>query len=446
MTEPLDPTAVLQQALQQQMRRVHELLEALDEQRRLVALEARLSQVKKLESLGVLAGGIAHDFNNLLTSVLGNTDLALAYLPASSPARAHLKHIEHAAQRAAELTRQMLAYSGRGQFLIRPVCLGEILRARLSLIRAALPDRVALACEIADDLPRVDGDGDQLGQLLMNVVSNAMDAMRETGGTIRLRADACHCTKDDLAGSYLDEQLPEGRYVCLEVTDTGVGMSAETQARMFEPFFSTKFTGRGLGLAAVLGILRGHHGAVRVHSESGQGTVMRLFFPAREQGRAIAAADGKKASAPPPVPAPALAGGLSPEAFSGSVLVIDDEDTVRSVVQTILERVGFAVVTAANGAEGIARFREAEGRFCVVLLDMNLPLVSSLQVYEELMQVRPDVRVVLSSGYMNDETIAPFDSKRIAGYLQKPYRFEELIACVRQATGVGAGGGAVTSP
>jgi CheY-like chemotaxis protein len=231
-------------------------------------------------------------------------------------------------------------------------------------------------------------------------------------------------------------------------------MSAETQARMFEPFFSTKFTGRGLGLAAVLGILRGHCGAVRVHSESGQGTMMRLFLPARDQARAIAAADGKKAStrgrvpapALAPAPAPAIGGGLSPDAFSGSVLVIDDEDTVRSVAQTILERVGFTVVTAANGADGIARFREADGKFCVVLLDMNLPLVSSLQVHEELTHVRPDVRVVLSSGYMNDETIAPFDSKRIAGYLQKPYRFEELIACVRQAAGVGSGGGAVMSP
>src|SRR5690349_2210991 len=265
MNEPLDPSAALQEALQQQVRRVQELLDELEQQRRLLDAETRLSHVRKLESLGVLAGGIAHDFNNLLTSVLGNTDLALAHLPPTSPARAHLKHIEHAAQRAAELTRQMLAYSGRGQFLIRPICVGDIVRSKLALIQAALPDGVSLACDIADPLPSVDGDPDQLGQLLMNIVGNAIDAMREAGGAIRVRADACHCTKDDLASTYLDEQLPEGRYVCLEVTDTGVGMSAETQARMFEPFYSTKFTGRGLGLAAVLGIVRGHRGAVRVH-------------------------------------------------------------------------------------------------------------------------------------------------------------------------------------
>jgi two-component system, cell cycle sensor histidine kinase and response regulator CckA len=433
MTEPFDSPAALQEALQQQMQRVRELLEALEQERRLHASEARLSQVKKLESLGVLAGGIAHDFNNLLTSVLGNTDLALAHLPPTSPARAHLKHIEHAAQRAADLTRQMLAYSGRGQFLIRPVHIGEMVRGRQSLIGATLPDGVDIACEIADNLPTVDGDSDQLGQLLMNIVGNAIDAMRESGGTIRVRADACHCTKDDLASTYLDEQLPEGRYVCLEVTDTGVGMSAETQARMFEPFFSTKFTGRGLGLAAVLGIVRGHRGAVRVHSEAGKGTMVRVFFPAREQAKPIATNDRKKSH----MRTRAESAHASAETGSGNnrVLVIDDEETVRSVAKTILERVGFRVVTAASGADGIAAFREADGRFCVVLLDMKLPVVSSHQVYEELVHIRPDVRVVLSSGYLNDEAIAPFDNKGIAGYLQKPYRFEELIACVRQASG-----------
>jgi CheY-like chemotaxis protein len=289
-----------------------------------------------------------------------------------------------------------------------------------------------LTHEVADNLPAVDGDGDQLAQLLMNLVSNAIEAMRENGGAIRLRADACHCTKDDLACTYLDEQLPEGRYVCLEVSDTGVGMSAETQARMFEPFFSTKFTGRGLGLAAVLGILRGHRGAVRVHSESGKGTMMRLFFPAREQARPVVAAETKKTPAAreraesahrPPAPLP----------DSGRVLVIDDEETVRGVAKTILERVGFTVVTASSGAEGIAKFREASGDFRVVLLDMKLPLVSSQQVFDTLVRIRSDVRVVLSSGLLNEESIAPFDNRDIAGYLQKPYRFEELIACVRLA-------------
>jgi two-component system cell cycle sensor histidine kinase/response regulator CckA len=458
MNEPLDHTAALQDALRQETSRVLELTRELERQRLLLAaecerqtLDARLSQLKKLESLGVLAGGIAHDFNNLLTSVLGNTDLALAHLPPSSPARAHLKHIEYAAQRAAELTRQMLAYSGRGQFIIRPVCFGEILRGKLPAIRTALPDRVSLECDLADNLPRVDGDGDQLGQLLMHIAGNAIEAVTGSGGTIRVRTDACYCTRADLAGTYLDDQLPEGCYVCVEVADTGCGMSADTQARMFEPFFSTKFTGRGLGLAAALGILRGHRGAVSVTSELGKGTTMRMFFPARDQGQHVAAAGNKAAEGKAPAreqatgesasapghetPSPSSPPSPSAASAASRVLVIDDEETVRSVAKTILERVGFAVVTAATGAEGIARFREAGGQFCLVLLDMRLPKVGGQHVHDQLLRVRPDARIVLSSGYLQDEAAESFDQRGIAGYLQKPYRYDELIDCVRSVVG-----------
>ena len=388
-------------------------------------LEARLLQVKNLESLGVLAGGVAHDFNNLLTSVLGNTDLALAHLPPSSPARPHLKHIEYAAQRAADLARQMLAYSGRGQFVIRPTCLGEVVHTRLSFIESALPDHVTLETALAPSVPPIDGDADQLAQLLMNVIVNAIEAIGESPGTIRVATGQIHCGRETLASMYLDEHLREGEYAFLEITDTGCGMPPEIQARIFEPFFTTKFTGRGLGLAAVLGILRGHGGAVRVTSEPGRGTTMRLLFPAR----------GLWNAAPPDpsgaAPAPATA---SPEP-SGAILVIDDEETVRSVARMILERAGFTVVTAASGSEGIARFREAGGRFSAVLLDMRLPIVTSQQVCEELQRITPDVRIILSSGYLEDDAIESFERHGIAGYLQKPYRFDELISCVRRVVG-----------
>jgi PAS domain S-box-containing protein len=385
-------------------------------------LEARLLQVKNLESLGVLAGGVAHDFNNLLTSILGNSDLALAHLPTSSPARAHLKHIERAAQRAADLARQMLNYSGHGQFVIRPVCLGEVVRTRLGFLRSALPRHVTLETLIADTMPAIDGDTDQLSQLLMNVIANAIEAIGDRPGTIHVVLGQQHCRRVDLSGMYLDEHLPEGDYASLEITDTGAGMAPEIQARMFEPFFTTKFTGRGLGLAAVLGIVRGHRGAVRVASEPGRGTTMRFLFPASGQWNASAA--DSTASAPTPA--------RVTTAPSGHILVIDDEETVRSVARMILERAGFTVVTAASGAEGIARFREAGGRFQAILLDMRLPIVTSQQVCEELVRIRPDVRVILSSGYLEDEAVEGFDRQRIAGYLQKPYRFDELIACVRR--------------
>ena len=389
------------------------------------ALEARMTQVKKLESLGVLAGGVAHDFNNLLTSVLGNTDLALAHLPPSSPARAHLKHIEYAAQRAADLARQMLAYSGRGQFVIRPVCLGDVTRARLAFINKVLPANVSLETSLAPVLPAIDGDADQLAQLLTNVIVNAIEAIGEKEGRIHVASGHGHCGRADLASMYLDEHLPEGEYAYLEISDTGCGMPPEIQARMFEPFFTTKFTGRGLGLAAVLGILRGHGGAVRVTSEPGRGTTMRLLFPARGQWNATAS---DSAAPAPATPAPSAGP-------SGHILVIDDEETVRSVARMILERAEYTVVTAATGAEGIARFREAGGRFNAVLLDMRLPIVTSQQVCEELKSIRPDVKIILSSGYLEDDATEGFDRHGIAGYLQKPYRFDELIACIRRVIG-----------
>jgi len=194
-------------------------------------------------------------------------------------------------------------------------------------------------------------------------------------------------------------------------------MSPETKDRMFEPFFSTKFTGRGLGLAAALGILRGHRGAVRVTSEIGKGTTMRMFFPSRDQ-------DQRHESLPEPSPAPRQ-----------QVLVIDDEETVRSVAKTILERVGFGVVTAPTGAEGLARFREHGGDFCVVLLDMRLPLVDGQPVFDALLKARPDARIVLSSGFLQEEAMETCNDPRMAGYLQKPYRFEELVECVRNVVG-----------
>jgi two-component system cell cycle sensor histidine kinase/response regulator CckA len=411
MNTPLDSTAALQDALDAQTARVQELTRELEQHRALLAaeqerrkLELRVAQLKKLDSLGVLAGGIAHDFNNLLTSILGNTDLALAHLPPGSPVRAHLRHIEYAAQRAADLAWQMLAYSGRGQFLIRPVSVGKILRAKLPTIRATLPERIRLDCELADPLPAIDGDDDLLGQLLVHVIGNAIDAVASLGrdGVIQIRTDACYCTRADLASTYVDDQLPEGHYVCVDIADTGCGMSAETQERMFEPFFSTKFTGRGLGLAAALGILRGHRGAVRVISEIGKGTTMRMFFPA---------------------------------STSRQVLVIDDEETVRSVAKTILERVGYKVITAPSAAEGLQQFRDAGGDFCVVLLDMRLPMVDGRPVFDGLLAVRPDARIVLSSGFLKEEALATFSDSRVAGYLQKPYRFDDLVDCVRNVVG-----------
>ena len=249
----------------------------LDERRR---GEEQMRNAQKLESLGVLAGGIAHDFNNLLVGVLGNAGLALLELPEDSPARQPIRDIEVSAQRAAELTRQMLAYSGRGRFRVEPVDLSSVVEEMSQLLRRVISKQTQLSLRLGRHVPAVVADVTQLRQVVMNLITNASDALGDAAGIVTLETGTVLADRAMLASTYLNEPLPAGPYVYLEVTDTGCGMDPATSARIFEPFFTTKFTGRGLGLAAVLGIVRGHKGAISVQSIVGKGTTFRVLLPA----------------------------------------------------------------------------------------------------------------------------------------------------------------------
>ena len=242
-------------------------------------LETRLQQAEKLESLGVLAGGIAHDFNNLLVGIMGHASLALIELPPNSPARSSIKNIELAAQRAAELTNRMLAYSGKGKFVIQRINLSELAKETMQLLATAISRKIEVRYEFSDSLPQIEGDPSQLRQVVMNLITNASDAIGEHSGTIVIRTGEVYVDREYLATTYLDDDLIEGSYAFLEVSDTGSGMDPDIQAKIFDPFFTTKFTGRGLGLAAVLGIVRGHRGAIKVESIPGRGTTFRVLFP-----------------------------------------------------------------------------------------------------------------------------------------------------------------------
>jgi len=258
-------------------REITELKRAEEERRR---LEAKVQHTQRLESLGVLAGGVAHDFNSLLIAMVRNVDLALQELSDVSPARAYVEEVDKAARRAAELTRQMLAYSGRGRFVIKPMDLSEVVQGTAHLLESSISRKVALRMSLARDLDAVDADAAQMQQIVTNLLTNASEAFSEDeAGVIALATGAMACSREYLSRSYLDEHQPEGDYVYIEVCDTGCGMNAEIQARIFDPFFSTKFAGRGLGLAATLGIVRGHHGAVMVDSEPGKGTCVRVLLP-----------------------------------------------------------------------------------------------------------------------------------------------------------------------
>ena len=383
-------------------------------------LELKIQQAQKLESLGVLAGGVAHDFNNLLVGILGNVGLALMDLPLESPATPALRDIQASALRAAELTKQMLAYSGRGRFVIQRLNLNRLVEETVHLLQTVVSKQVTLRIQLGAELPDVEGDASQLRQVLINLVSNANDALGERTGVIAISSGVVAADAHYLASTYLDDALDEGRYVFLEISDTGAGMTQETQAKIFDPFFTTKFPGRGLGLAAVLGILRGHRGAIKVYSEPGKGSTFKVLL----RSQPVAPAEGSPL--PPPLqPAPPRA--------TGTILVADDEPAVLAVARRVLEKSGFQVMLAADGRAALEVFEKHRHEIHAVLLDMTMPGPSSDEVFRELRRLQPDVRVVLTSGYNEQEATARFVGKGLAGFIQKPWRPADLTAALQAA-------------
>ncbi len=391
-------------------------------------LEAKMHEVQKLESLGLLAGGIAHDFNNLLMGVLGNADLALLKLAPESPARVHVEAIEKAARRAADLTNQMLAYSGKGRFVVERIDLNRLVEEMSHLLGTVISKKATLKFDLAPGLPPVEGDPTQLRQVVMNLITNASDAIGDRIGLITVTTGVMRADREYLQGTFLDEDLPEGEYVFLEVSDTGCGMDAPTRARIFDPFFTTKFAGRGLGLAAVLGIVRAHHGAIKVYSEPGRGSTFKILLPRYGDGQ-----DPHRAEPPARANADRLAG-------PATVLLVDDDEAVRSVAAMMLEEQGFEVVAAADGAEGVERFRNRADEIQVVILDLTMPGLSGEEAFREIRRIRPDVPVILTSGYNENDVTTRFAGKGVAGFIQKPFRTAELMEVLAQALGRPAGG------
>lgn len=366
----------------------------------------RLQQTQKLESLGVLAGGIAHDFNNLLTGIMGNASIALDDLPAGIPVRSNLEAVVNASERAAALTRQLLAYAGKGRFVIERFDLSDLVREITSLVQTSIPKTVQLRLEPQQALPCIEGDAAQIQQLIMNLVINAAEAVEE-GKTETVLITT---SLEQVNQAYIDQMvapngISPGGYVTLEVRDAGCGMDPATLSRIFDPFFTTKFTGRGLGLAAVMGIVRGHRGALHVDSAPGKGSSFKVLFPASE---------GPPARLERSSPEKSLAG-------QGTILVIDDEDAVRQTAKSALESYGYNVVVAENGKEGVDLFYALNDEVAAVLLDMTMPVMSGEEALMRLKSVRRGVPVVLSSGYDEAEATRRFTGKGLAGFIQKPY-------------------------
>ncbi len=381
-----------------------------------IALERKLLESQKLESLGVLAGGIAHDFNNLLTAIMGNASLARLELGDASPIQKNLRQIETTSLRAAELCQQMLAYSGRSRFVVERLDLSALVEGAVPLLQFSLGRHASFRLDLPRGLPPVMADATQLRQIVMNLVMNAAEAMGETPGKITLETGVRAADHAFLATTVNGGDLPAGEYVFLRVSDEGCGMSAETLARIFDPFFTTKFAGRGLGLAAVLGIVRSHQGALHVASEPGRGTTFTLLLPPT---------DGA-VSAVPDTPASA-----APWHHAGTVLVADDEDEVRQIAGDILQKLGFTVVNAADGHEAIALFGRDPARFTLVLLDLTMPGVSGVETLRQMRVRRPGLPALLMSGYAEIEAETRLAGLNSAPFLQKPFTVASLTAMVR---------------
>ncbi len=382
--------------------------------------ERRLQETQKLESIGVLAGGIAHDFNNLLTGILGYSSLVRTNLPPSAVApRRMLGLVETSAKQAAELCRQLLAYAGKGIYVLRSLSLNSVVTKSTALLEVSLGRHAALHLELADDLPLCRGDSDQLRQVLVNLVTNASEAIAEKAGTVTIRTTRTALTADDLEVLVPGHALRPVDHVCLDVVDDGCGMPPATLVRIFEPFFTTKFIGRGLGLPVALGIVHGLHGGIRITSAPGTGTTVRLLFPLETASQSPA---GHSASA---FPVDALR--------AKRVLVVDDEQAVRHFAADALVRAGYRVTTANDGLEALAAIRAKPNGFDAVLLDVTMPRLDGESTLLALRTIAPDLPVVLMSGHKESLVTDRFVGRGLADFLQKPFVAEDLTARLEAA-------------
>ncbi len=378
-------------------------------------LERRLLHAQKLESLGVLAGGIAHDFNNLLLAISGNLELALQTISPSSEALVNIKQSLHATRQAADLTRQMLAYSGKGKFLERPINLSLLVQENLHLLRACTARTVTIDLKLDPDLPDLSGDPGQLQQVVMNLITNASEAIGEAIGVIRLATGR-------MINNQQDDDLPPGDYVYFDVIDSGDGMTEQTREKIFEPFFTTKFTGRGLGMAAVLGIVRSHHGRITIESAVGCGTKIRVLFPALAPSARLGC-----------VIAPASL--VTGTKKINTVLVVDDEEMIRRLLEQVIITMGHQALVAADGRKALEIYQQQGEDIDLVLMDLTMPRLDGKKTFHALKRINPGVQVIMMSGFGEDAAMNQFIGMGIRGFIQKPCLVKDIIQKVEEALG-----------
>ncbi len=378
-------------------------------------IERTLQESQRQESLGLLAGGIAHDFNNLLTGILGHAELTLLDTDPADPRSASLKQIISGTQYAAKLASQLLAYAGRGRYLIQSLNLNTLVASMTELIRVSLPKSSTVEYALHPALPLIAGDTAQIQQVVLNLLTNAADALINDAGVVRLKTDLVELTAGEIHALQPGSGVPAGMYVLLEVADTGCGMDAHTLAHLFDPFFTTKQTGRGLGLAAVRGIVQGHQGLLAVQSRTGEGTTFRIWLP-------VATAPVGAVSVTQPQP---LQG--------GTVIVIDDEPDVRAVAGAMLQRLGFIVYEAADGETGTRKVFDHGSALAAVLIDLTMPGVSGDIVARLIRSRHPHLPIILMSGYHAEEITREHTDLHTLTFLHKPFTLDALRIALANA-------------
>ncbi len=391
--------------------------ERLEQEQR--ELAGQVQRAQAVQSLGVLAGGVAHDFNNLLTGVLGHADLAMLRLGRATPEemRHSLCEIRDFAREAAALAKQMLAYAGKGTLATEVLSVGDVADEALRLVHSTVAARATLSLAISVALPSVRGDRTQLRQVIVNLLINAVESLGERRGTLHLTIDSQHLAPDQLGGFWKPERPQAGKHLVLTVSDNGQGISEETLARIFEPYFSTKVVGRGMGLAATLGIIRAHRGSIGVESTQGVGSTFRVLLPL--------------ASEPASVPFSIVAS-QKPARGRGVILLIDDERAVRSTASLILEELGYQALVASTGREGLERLAFASARVRLVLLDLTMPEMDGRDTLLEMRRAGHAVPVLLISGYHHGEVAPLLREPGVVGFLQKPLQLDQLARSVRE--------------
>ena len=392
----------------------NDVTDRLRGQEQKLELERQLLHADKLKSLGILAGGIAHEYNNLLGAIIGNLDLAMLDLDSKAPVQANLREAAVAALRASNLTQQILAYSGRGRFVIAPVDLSEMISGMRELLKASISKKASVKLNLATDLPPIAGDDPQLQQVVMNLVTNASEALGERPGLITITTRRRECSAADLKANFITDHATPGCYVELEVSDSGCGMDETVLKRLFDPFFTTKFTGRGLGMSAVMGVVRGHKGAIFINSQPNCGSTVSVLFPATA---------AKPVTFPVLNPPPATLDNETLPQLTGTVLIGEDEIMIRLLMERILKRLGLRVLSAENGFEAVGLFREFSSEITFVILDYAMPKLDAVKTLAELRATKPDIQAVLISGFEVDAS----SKTGFAAFIRKPFQVEHLV-------------------